>query len=412
MRAYERLLNYVKVYTTSEDEQEIVPSTSRQFDLGNQLAEELKNIGVQDVRIDDKCYVYGVIPATAGLEDKPAIGFIAHMDTAPDFSGENVNSQIIPDYDGTDVKLGESEYTLTLKDFPHLADLKGRTLITTDGTTLLGADDKAGVAEIMTMAETLLTHPEIPHGTIKIAFTPDEEVGHGVDFFDVPGWGADVAYTVDGGAWGEMEFETFNAASMKVTIHGSNIHPGSAKNKMKNSILIGLEFQSMLPENEKPQYTEKYEGFFHLNHIGGNVENTTLHYIVRDHDMTRFEERKALGNKIGEFLNAKYGEGTVEVEITDTYYNMAEKIRPHMYLMDVAAEAFKELGIETPAINPVRGGTDGSRLSYMGLPCPNLCTGGHNYHGKYEFICIQSMEKTVELLLKIAEKFTKVEKQA
>lgn len=214
------------------------------------------------------------------------------------------------------------------------------------------------------------------------------------------------------GAWGEMEYETFNAASMKVTIHGSNIHPGSAKNKMKNSILIGLEFQSMLPENEKPQYTEKYEGFFHLNQIGGNVENTTLHYIVRDHDMTRFEERKAFGKKIGEFLNAKYGEGTVEVEITDTYYNMAEKIRPHMYLMDVVAEAFKELGIETPAINPVRGGTDGSRLSYMGLPCPNLCTGGHNYHGKYEFICIQSMEKTVELLLKIAEKFTKVEKQA
>ena len=301
---------------------------------------------------------------------------------------------------------------MTTKMFPFLKNYVGQDLITTDGTTLLGADDKAGIAEIMTMAETLLTHPEIPHGTIKIAFTPDEEVGHGVDFFDVPGWGADVAYTVDGGAWGEMEYETFNAASMKVTIHGSNIHPGSAKNKMKNSILIGLEFQSMLPENEKPQYTEKYEGFFHLNNIGGNVENTTLHYIVRDHDMTRFEERKALGKKIGAFLNAKYGEGTVEVEIADTYYNMAEKIRPHMYLMDVAAEAFKELGIETPAINPVRGGTDGSRLSYMGLPCPNLCTGGHNYHGKYEFICIQSMEKTVELLLKIAEKFTKVEKQA
>ena len=335
------------------------------------------------------------------------------MDTSPDCPDENVRPQLIKNYDGKDIVLNKPlGVKMTTEMFPFLKNYVGQDLITTDGTTLLGADDKAGIAEIMTMAETLLTHPEIPHGTIKVAFTPDEEVGHGVDFFDVPGWGADVAYTVDGGAWGEMEYETFNAASMKVMIHGSNIHPGSAKNKMKNSILIGMEFQSMLPENEKPQYTEKYEGFFHLNNIGGNVENTTLHYIVRDHDMARFEERKALGNKIGEFLNAKYGEGTVEVEIADTYYNMAEKIRPHMYLMDVAAEAFKELGIETPAINPVRGGTDGSRLSYMGLPCPNLCTGGHNYHGKYEFICIQSMEKTVELLLKIAEKFTKVEKQA
>ena len=335
------------------------------------------------------------------------------MDTSPDCPDENVRPQLVKHYDGKDITLNKAlGVKMTTKMFPFLKNYVGQDLITTDGTTLLGADDKAGIAEIMTMAETLLTHPEIPHGTIKIAFTPDEEVGHGVDFFDVPGWGADVAYTVDGGAWGEMEYETFNAASMKVTIHGSNIHPGSAKNKMKNSILIGMEFQSMRPENEKPQYTEKYEGFFHLNNIGGNVENTTLHYIVRDHDMTRFEERKVLGKKIGEFLNAKYGEGTVEVEIADTYYNMAEKIRPHMYLSDVAAEAFKELGIETPEINPVRGGTDGSRLSYMGLPCPNLCTGGHNYHGKYEFICIQSMEKTVELLLKIAEKFTKVEKQA
>ena len=412
MRAYERFLNYVPVWTTSDETSDTVPSADRELVLARMLVEEMKGLGIADARVDDKGYVYGHIPATPGCEDKPSLGLVAHMDTVADASGENIKPQIIENYDGKDVVLKGSGDILKVDEFPYLAELKGRTLITTDGTTLLGADDKAGIAEIMTMAETLLTHPEIPHGTIKIAFTPDEEVGHGVDFFDVPGWGADVAYTVDGGAWGEMEYETFNAASMKVTIHGSNIHPGSAKNKMKNSILIGLEFQSMLPENEKPQYTEKYEGFFHLNHIGGNVENTTLHYIVRDHDMTRFEERKALGNKIGEFLNAKYGEGTVEVEIADTYYNMAEKIRPHMYLMDVAAEAFKELGIETPAINPVRGGTDGSRLSYMGLPCPNLCTGGHNYHGKYEFICIQSMEKTVELLLKIAEKFTKVEKQA
>ena len=412
MRAYERLLNYVVVRTPSDEHSTTSPSSQCQFDLAHILADEMTALGISDVSLDEFCYVYGKIPATPGYENKPSIGFIAHMDTVSDYCDHDIIPVVHKNYDGGDLPLGTSGRTLTVKDFPHLPSLAGRTLITTDGTTVLGADDKAGVAEIMTMAETLLTHPEIPHGTIKIAFTPDEEVGHGVDFFDVPGWGADVAYTVDGGAWGEMEYETFNAASMKVTIHGSNIHPGSAKNKMKNSILIGLEFQSMLPENEKPQYTEKYEGFFHLNNIGGNVENTTLHYIVRDHDMARFEERKALGKKIGAFLNEKYGEGTVQVEIADTYYNMAEKIRPHMYLMDIAAEAFKELGVETPVVNPVRGGTDGSRLSYMGLPCPNLCTGGHNYHGKYEFICIQSMEKTVELLLKIAEKFTKVEKQA
>ena len=301
---------------------------------------------------------------------------------------------------------------MTTKMFPFLKNYVGQDLITTDGTTLLGADDKAGIAEIMTMAETLLTHPEIPHGTIKIAFTPDEEVGHGVDFFDVPA-GAQMWLTpltaAPGARW---SMETSTRHPIESHDPWKQHSSGQREEQDENSILIGLEFQSMLPENEKPQYTEKYEGFFHLNNIGGNVENTTLHYIVRDHDMARFEERKALGKKIGAFLNEKYGEGTVQVEIADTYYNMAEKIRPHMYLMDIAAEAFKELGVETPVVNPVRGGTDGSRLSYMGLPCPNLCTGGHNYHGKYEFICIQSMEKTVELLLKIAEKFTKVEKQA
>ena len=412
MTLVERFLKYVSFDTQSNEESGVTPSTPGQMVFARFLKEELEALGLEEITLDENGYLFATLPANID-KSVPVVGFIAHMDTSPDMSGKDVSPRIVENYDGKDIVLNKPlGVKMTTEMFPFLKNYVGQDLITTDGTTLLGADDKAGIAEIMTMAETLLTHPEIPHGTIKVAFTPDEEVGHGVDFFDVPGWGADVAYTVDGGAWGEMEYETFNAASMKVMIHGSNIHPGSAKNKMKNSILIGMEFQSMLPENEKPQYTEKYEGFFHLNNIGGNVENTTLHYIVRDHDMTRFEERKALGNKIGEFLNAKYGEGTVEVEIADTYYNMAEKIRPHMYLMDVAAEAFKELGIETPAINPVRGGTDGSRLSYMGLPCPNLCTGGHNYHGKYEFICIQSMEKTVELLLKIAEKFTKVEKQA
>ena len=294
--------------------------------------------------------------------------------------------------------------------FPYLKNYVGQDLITADGTSLLGADDKAGIAEIMTMAEILIANPDIPHGTIKIAFTPDEEVGHGVSFFDVEGWGADVAYTMDGGAWGEMEYETFNAAGMHVTIQGQNIHPGSAKNKMKNAVLIGMEFQSMLPEAEKPQYTEMYEGFYHLNRISGNVEKTVLSYIIRDHDRDIFENRKALAQKVAAFLNEKYGEGTVTVETEDTYYNMAEKIRPNMYLMDIAAEAFKELGVDHPVVKPVRGGTDGARLSYMGLPCPNLCTGGHNYHGKYEFICIQSMEKCVDLLLKIAQKFKDVKK--
>ena len=411
MRAYERLLNYVRVYTTSDPESGTHPSAEREFDLARQLVEEMKALGIEDARVDEHCYVYGSIPATPGCEDKPALGLIAHMDTAPDASGANIRAKIVP-FDGSDICLNEEQgIYLRESEYPALALHHGKHLIVTDGTTLLGADDKAGVAEILAAAEYLKT-ARIKHATLKIAFTPDEEIGEGASLFDVEGFGAAYAYTVDGEELSEINYETFNAASAKWEVNGFNIHPGSAKNKMKNSILIGLEFQSMLPENEKPQYTEKYEGFFHLNHIGGNVENTTLHYIVRDHDMTRFEERKALGKKIGEFLNAKYGEGTVEVEIADTYYNMAEKIRPHMYLMDVAAEAFKELGIETPAINPVRGGTDGSRLSYMGLPCPNLCTGGHNYHGKYEFICIQSMEKTVELLLKIAEKFTKVEKQA
>lgn len=409
-KVVDRLLKYVALDTQSAEGAATVPSTKKQFDLAKLLVEELKELGLKDVSMSDHGYVYGTIPANVEA-DCPVVGFLAHMDTSPDFSDENTRPQLIKNYDGGDIILNKAlDIHMSPEVFPDLKNYVGMDLITTDGTSLLGADDKAGIAEIITMAEILMTHPEIPHGTVKVAFTPDEEVGHGVDFFDVPGWGADVAYTVDGGAWGSMEYETFNAAYMKVTIHGQNIHPGSAKDKMKNSLLIGMEFQSMLPEAEKPQYTQMYEGFFHLNGMSGNVEETELRYIVRDHDREKFEARKALGHTVGEFLNKKYGEGTVFVETADNYYNMAEKIRPHMYLMNVAAEAFKELGVDTPVIRPVRGGTDGSRLSYMGLPCPNLCTGGHNAHGKYEFVCVQSMEKSVELLVKIAQKFKDVKK--
>ena len=401
MRAYERLLNYVKVYTTSEDEQENVPSTSRQFDLGKQLAEELKKIGVQDVRIDDKCYVYGVIPATEGMEERPAIGFIAHMDTAPDFSGENVNPQIIPEYDGGDVKLGDSEYALTLKDFPHLASLKGRTLITTDGSTLLGADDKAGVAEIMTMAEQVITE-NIPHGKICIGFTPDEEVGRGADFFDVEDFGADFAYTVDGGAENEIEYENFNAAGAKVKIKGFSVHPGSSKNTMINAALVAMEFNNMLPAGDTPANTEEYEGFFHLCEMSGDVSSASLDYIIRDHDRTRFEERKKEMERLVAKINEEYGPGTATLELRDQYYNMREQIEPVMHIIDTAFAAMKAVGVE-PRVKAIRGGTDGAQLSFKGLPCPNIFAGGLNFHGRYEFVPIQNMEKAMNVIVKIAE---------
>jgi len=404
------LLKYVEFDTQSQPETKVCPSTDKQFELAKYLKNQMEEMGLKDVSMSDRCYVYGTIPATCDA-DCPTVGFLAHMDTSCDYPDDPTRPQIVKNYDGGDIILNkENGIVMSPAMFPFLKNYIGQDLITADGNTLLGADDKAGIAEIMCMAEYLLAHPEIPHGTIKVAFTPDEEIGHGVDFFDVPGWGADVAYTVDGGAWGSMEYETFNAAGLKVIIHGQNIHPGSAKGKMVNSVLVGMEYESMLPSFDKPQNTEGYEGFFHLNNMSGCVEETVLNYIVRDHDMAKFEERKALAQKVGDFLNAKYGEGTVEVIINDSYYNMAEKIRPHMYLLDIAAEAFKELGVDAPAISPVRGGTDGSRLSYMGLPCPNLCTGGHNFHGKYEFVCIQSMEKIVELLIKIATKFKDVKK--
>lgn len=397
-------LKYISFDTQSKDEVEAVPSTEKQRLLAQELAAELRAMKAEEVVVDEHSYVYATIPATVE-KPLPVLGFISHMDTSPAYSGAGVKPQIIKNYDGKDILMNqETGLTMKVSDFPDLLKYKGQDIITTDGTTLLGADDKAGVAEIMTMAEFLLSHPEIPHGTIRIGFTPDEEVGRGADFFDVKGFGADVAYTVDGGGLGELEYENFNAASAKVQINGTSIHPGSSKGKMKNALLIAMEFHNMLPVFENPMYTEGYEGFFHLDSMDGTVEHARMDYIIRDHSKGKFEEKKALIKGIEEYLNRRYGAGTVELLLKDSYYNMKEKIEPHMYLIDIARSAMEDLGIE-PQVTPIRGGTDGARLSYMGLPCPNLCTGGYNFHGKFEFIPVQSMEKVVELLLKMIEKF-------
>lgn len=405
----ERFLKYVSFDTQSKDEEEQVPSTEKQLVLAKELVKELEEMGASDVRLSEHGYVYATIEANTE-KNVPSLGFVAHMDTAPAMSGRDVKARIVEKYAGGDIVLNEEKnIVMTVKDFPFMADCEGRDLIVTDGTTLLGGDDKAGVAEIMTMAAWLLAHPEIPHGTIRIGFTPDEEVGRGADFFDVEGFGADVAYTVDGGPLGELEYENFNAASGKVYIHGVGIHPGGAKNKMKSALLIGMEFQSLLPAFENPMYTDGYEGFFHLDQFAGDVEYAKMDYLIRDHDMDKFTQKKELFASAAEFLNKKYGEGTVELKIKDSYYNMKEKIEPYKYLIDIAKEAMEEVGI-TPEVSPIRGGTDGARLSYMGLPCPNLCTGGYNFHGKFEFIPVQSMERVVELLLTIVRKFEKIEK--
>lgn len=405
MRAYERLLDYVRVYTTSVEDQEQIPSTDREFDLANRLVDELKELGVEDARVDANCYVYGTIPATPGCEMAPAIGFIAHMDTAPDFSGENVRPQIIENYDGGEVVLGHSGRVLSPKQFSHLQTLKGRTLITSDGTTLLGADDKAGVSEIMTAVEQLLGS-DAPHGKICIGFTPDEEVGRGADLFDVQGFGADYAYTVDGGIETEIVYENFNASGAKFEINGVNIHPGDAKDKMINASIVAMEINSMLPKLESPEHTEMYEGFYHLTGMSGNVEHAELSYIVRDHDSACFEAKEKTLRHIEKVLNEKYGEGTVKLEIHEQYRNMAEKIKPCMHLIDHAKEVMKELGL-TPDVSPVRGGTDGARLSFMGLPCPNLGTGGYAFHGPYEHITVEGMDLSVKIILGIIGKYAK-----
>ena len=400
-RIEERFLRYVAVDTESAEEVEQVPSTERQHDLARMLCRELQEMGFE-AEHDEHCYVYGTIPGNR--PDAPVIGFIAHMDTSPDMSGKDVKAKIVR-FTGEDILLNaEKGIVLSVKDYPSLEKYRGEDIICTDGTTLLGADDKAGVAEIMTLAQFYAENPDVPHGTIKIGFTPDEEVGNGPKYFDVKKFGADFAYTLDGGELGEIEYENFNAAAMKVQVKGLGIHPGSSKNKMVNASLIAIEFDSLLPAQQRPAFTEGYEGFFHLHSMQGEVEAETLIYIIRDHDAAKFAAKKALALAAGEYLNKKYGEGTVTVEIKDSYRNMAEIIRQHYHLIDNARAAMQAIGV-TPVTMPIRGGTDGATLSYMGLPCPNLCTGGANFHGRFEYIPVQSMELTYEIAKGIAARY-------
>lgn len=403
MQPYERLLKYVKIHTTSDETSQSTPSTACQFDLARALADEMKLLGISDVRVEDNCYVYGRIPASPGCEDKVSLGFIAHLDTSPDFCGAHVNPQIHENYDGGDVPLGSSGRVLSLEKFPHLASLKGRTLITTDGTTLLGADDKAGIAEIMTLAERLLSG-NIPHGNICICFTPDEEIGSGAEQLDIPAFGADYAYTVDGSVETEIVYETFNACSAEFEINGFNIHPGESKNTMINASLVAMEINSMLPSCETPAHTEGREGFFHLTSMEGCVEHAKLQYIVRDHSSAHFQARQETLRHIEKIINETYGPDTVRLTIHQQYRNMAEKIQPCMHLVDNAKAAIRALGL-TPDISPVRGGTDGAQLSFRGLPCPNLGTGGYAFHGPYEHITAEGMEIVVKVMLGIVERY-------
>lgn len=405
MDAVERLISYLKIDTESVPDRDVIPSSEKQFDLAKVLEKELREMGVSDVRLDEHCYVYGKLPSNLSGEEKaktPALGLIAHMDTSPSARGKNVNPRIVKNYDGTDIVLNEEE-KLSPKIFPRLLEQVGDDLLVTDGTTLLGADDKAGVAEIMALVEHLQNHKEIPHGDICIGFTPDEEVGCGADIFDVKGFGADVAYTVDGGKLGGVEYENFNGASGKLKIHGVNVHPGSAKDKMLNSLLLAMEFNSMLPQFT-PANTEGYEGFFHLCDMAGDESLTEMNYIIRDHDREKFEEKKRIFLDVAEKLNQKYNAkgAFFEPEVKDSYFNMAEKVKDHMYLIDVAKTAFEKEGV-TPIVSPIRGGTDGASLSYKGLPCPNLSTGGDNFHGIYEYLNLNAFHKMIAVLIRITQ---------
>ena len=395
-----RFLEYVKINTQSKTDAEEFPSTRGQLEFARLLVDEMKAIGLEEVTLDEHGYVMAALPATFE-RDLPVIGLIAHMDTSEDMRGEGVNPQIIPAYDGGDVVLNqESGLVMSARMFPELKKYKGQELITTDGSTLLGADDKAGVAAILTAMEYLLAHPEIRHGKVRVAFTPDEETGRGVDHFNVAKFGADFAYTVDGGEIGELEYETFNASQGYVTVIGRNVHPGSAKGKMLNSMLVAMEFNALLPANERPEHTEGREGFFHLNKMQASIEETKMVYLIRDHDRGIFDQRKAILDAAGELLNKRYGEGTVEVVMKDVYYNMREMIEPVFHIVELAKQAMRKAGVE-PILIPVRGGTDGARLSFMGLPCPNLFTGGLNFHGRYECLPTRSLEKAVEVVLNI-----------
>ncbi|WP_413531952.1 peptidase T [Empedobacter brevis] len=395
-----RFLKYVKTYTESEAFLDKFPSTDRQWDLANYLVEELKQIGLEDVSIDENGYVFGYVPSTVDYA-VPTIGFVSHMDTSPDFSGENVKPQIWENYDGGDLKLNESMF-LSPNEFPELLQYKGQTIITTDGTTLLGADDKAGVAEIVTAAEYLIAHPEIKHGRIAIGFTPDEEVGRGADFFNVEKFGAEWGYTMDGSEIGELEYENFNAASGIVTIKGKSVHPGYAKDKMINASNIALEFAAQLPNDEVPELTEGRDGFFHLAKITGNVTEAKMVYIIRDHDMEQYEARKALFLQIAADIQERFDHEVITAEVSDQYFNMIEKVKEKFQSVEIAEQALKDCGV-TPNIKPIRGGTDGARLSFMGLPCPNIFAGGHNFHGPYEYVPVESMEKATEIIVRIAE---------
>lgn len=402
----DRFISYVTIDTESDPNSDTTPSTAKQFDLANKLVEELKAIGMTEVTIDKHSYVMATLPSNVA-HDVPTIGFVSHFDTTPDFTGKDVCPQIVPNYDGGDIVLNE-EHNIILSPnyFKDLLLYKGQTLITTNGLTLLGADDKAGITEIMTAMEYLIQHPEIKHGKIRVCFTPDEEIGRGADLFDVAQFGADWAYTMDGSQIGELEYENFNAAGVKITFKGKSVHPGYAKGKMINSMLIAQDFMNALPKGETPQETQDYEGFFHVTQLQGSIEETKLELIIRDHDMTLFEQRKELVLKITAEINSKFakqfGEDIVITEIKDQYYNMKEKVTPVFFIVDLAETAMRSLGIE-PLIKPIRGGTDGCRLSYMGLPCPNIFAGGHNFHGKYEYVPVESMQKAVDVIVKIAE---------
>ena len=398
----DRFLRYVKIDTQSDEDSTTYPSTAKQLDLARLLVEELIAMGMQEAQLDSWGYVTATLPANVS-DTRPVVGLLAHMDTSFSASGKDVKPRIVENYDGQDILLNaEQGVVLSPVDFPELVAYQGQDLIVTDGTTLLGADDKAGVAEIMSAMAWLIAHPEVKHGKIRVAFTPDEEVGAGVDHFDVPAFGADFAYTLDGGPIGELEYENFNAASAKVTVHGRSVHPGSAKGKMKNAATIAMEYHALLPAFDRPEFTEHYEGFFHLVRMRGHAEEAVLNYIVRDHNHDSFEHRKVVMADAGDFLNKRYGAGTLEVVIKDNYYNMRKMIEPHPEIIEYAKAAYQAVGVE-PRIVPVRGGTDGARLSYMGLPTPNLFTGGHNYHGRFEYIPVKSIEKAVEMVVKLVE---------